>query len=65
MRSTREWNDEDVSDPAGLLGPGTVQAHVTGLDEKIMKLVKERGVTVEHCPLSNTYFSDKPFPLRE
>lgn len=65
VRSTRARADEEVFDSAGLLGPSTVQAHVTGLDEKLMGLVKERGVTIAHCPLSNAYFSDKPFPLRE
>lgn len=42
-----------------------MQAHVTSFPPGLVKLVKERGVTVAHCPLSNAYFSDAAFPLRE
>lgn len=30
-----------------------------------MQLLKKKGCSVSHCPLSNTYFSERPFPLRE
>jgi guanine deaminase len=65
VRSTRGKEDEAVFDAAGLLTPSTVQAHVTGFTPALVGLVKERGVTVAHCPLSNAYFSDAAFPLRE
>ncbi|BEI95224.1 hypothetical protein CcaverHIS631_0101730 [Cutaneotrichosporon cavernicola] len=65
VQLTRGRADEDVFDGAGLLTPHTVQAHVTALSRDLVDLVKERGVTVAHCPLSNAYFSDAAFPLRE
>lgn len=65
VRSTRGRADETVFDAAGLLTPHTVQAHVTALTPELAELVKQRGVTVAHCPLSNAYFSDAAFPLRE
>lgn len=49
----------------GLLGPQTLQAHVTYLDDGLAQLIKERGVTIAHCPLSNQYLSERQFPLRE
>lgn len=49
----------------GLLGPQTLQAHVTYLDDKLIPLIKDRGVTIAHCPLSNQYLSERQFPLRE
>lgn len=30
-----------------------------------MQLLKTKGSSVSHCPLSNTYFSERAFPLRE
>ncbi|KAK4684286.1 guanine deaminase, partial [Tremellales sp. Uapishka_1] len=65
VESTRGKRDEEVFDAAGLLGPQTIQAHVTSLSGELIQLVKERGVTIAHCPLSNAYFSDAQFPLRE
>lgn len=65
VESTRGRRDEDVFDSAGLLTNNAVQAHVTSLTPQLAGLVKERGVTVAHCPLSNAYFSDAAFPLRE
>nr|ODN91031.1 guanine deaminase [Cryptococcus depauperatus CBS 7855] len=58
-------DDEKVFDKFGLLGKKTLQAHVTYLTEQMSKLVKDRGVTIAHCPLSNQYFSERQFPLRE
>lgn len=44
---------------------GTVQAHCTFLTlEELDELVANQ-TAVAHCPLSNVYFSEKPFPLRE
>lgn len=40
-------------DHFGLLGPRTVLAHAVHLDESEMKLVKERGCGIAHCPNSN------------
>ncbi|EIW67597.1 hypothetical protein TREMEDRAFT_33527 [Tremella mesenterica DSM 1558] len=65
VEGSRGRRDEEVFDQAGLLGPKTIQAHVTSFPPDLRKLVRERGVTVAHCPLSNAYFSDSQFPLRE
>jgi guanine deaminase len=40
-----------LTSQAGLLGPKTVQAHVTSLTPSLIELVKKRGVTLAHCPL--------------
>ncbi|KIR32192.1 guanine deaminase [Cryptococcus deuterogattii MMRL2647] len=62
---TKGLDDEKVFDKFGLLGPQTLQAHVTYLDDGLAQLIKERGVTIAHCPLSNQYLSERQFPLRE
>ena len=49
----------------GLLTPRTVQAHCTFLDPPDLDLLEARGSAVAHCPLSNGYFSARPFRLRE
>lgn len=48
-----------------LLTSRTVQAHCTFLDPPSLSHLCECGTAVAHCPLSNAYFSAKPFPLRE
>lgn len=40
-------------------------AHSTHIDTLDMQLLKSKGSSVSHCPLSNTYFSERAFPLRE
>ncbi|WVF68728.1 hypothetical protein IAT40_003500 [Kwoniella sp. CBS 6097] len=62
---SRGKKDQDLWDELGFLGPKTLQAHVTYLDEKMIPLVKERQLTMAHCPLSNAYLSERQFPLRE
>ncbi|OCF75340.1 guanine deaminase [Kwoniella mangroviensis CBS 8886] len=57
--------DHEYWDELGYLGPKTLQAHVTYLHEEMIPLVKDRQVTMAHCPLSNAYLSEKQFPLRE
>jgi guanine deaminase len=49
----------------GLLTSQTIQAHCTFLDEAALSEVSRRGTAIAHCPLSNAYFSAKPFRLRE
>lgn len=39
---------------AGILGPGSIAAHCIHLEEGDEALLRERGVTVAHCPQSNT-----------
>lgn len=50
---------------ANLLTPRTVQAHCTFLNGQELDRLSTKGTSVAHCPLSNAYFSAKPFPLRE
>lgn len=49
----------------GLLNDRTVQAHCTFLRPDELQRMAARGSKIAHCPLSNAYFSAKPFPLRE
>ena len=42
----------------------TILAHAPFLSEADMGLVKRRGSSIAHCPLSNVYFSNAVFPLR-
>lgn len=44
---------------------GTIQAHCTFLNSEELEELVASKTAVAHCPLSNAYFSEKPFPLRE
>ncbi|WWC88345.1 uncharacterized protein L201_003255 [Kwoniella dendrophila CBS 6074] len=57
--------DHEYWDESGFLGPKTLQAHVTYLEDEMIPLIKEKQVTIAHCPLSNAYLSERQFPLRE
>ncbi|KAF8919071.1 Metallo-dependent hydrolase [Mucidula mucida] len=61
----RGVDDINVFERSQLLTPRTVQAHCTFLDPPSLSRLYESGTSVAHCPLSNAYFSAKPFPLRE
>jgi guanine deaminase len=50
---------------AGLLGDRSVFAHCTYLLSEDFDRIRASGSSIAHCPLSNVYFSDEPFPLRE
>ncbi|KAH8830836.1 hypothetical protein DL96DRAFT_1594494 [Flagelloscypha sp. PMI_526] len=65
VRLERGKEDIDVFDEAKLLTPRTIQAHCTFLDNPSLSRLHSAGTSVAHCPLSNSYFSAKPFPLRE
>lgn len=43
----------------------TIQAHCTFLEPTDLDYLASCGTAVAHCPLSNAYFSKKPFRLRE
>ena len=49
----------------GLLTDKSLFAHSTHITAQDMQLLKKKGCSVSHCPLSNTYFSERAFPLRE
>ncbi|KAL1728585.1 hypothetical protein EV714DRAFT_214809 [Schizophyllum commune] len=65
VRAERGMEDIEVFDKHGLLTPRTVEAHCTFLDPPDLDLLEARGSAVAHCPLSNAYFSARPFRLRE
>ncbi|KZP31446.1 Metallo-dependent hydrolase [Athelia psychrophila] len=65
VKAERGMDDIDVFDGHKLLTPRTIQAHCTFLEPPSLSRLCERGTSVAHCPLSNAYFSAKPFPLRE
>lgn len=46
-------NDGDVYDHFGLLNDHTVMAHFIYPTQHELELIKERGVTIAHCPQSN------------
>lgn len=50
---------------AGLLTEKSLFAHSTHISASDMQLLKHKGSSISHCPLSNTYFSERAFPLRE
>ncbi|KAF8630006.1 hypothetical protein AX15_003155 [Amanita polypyramis BW_CC] len=65
VRDERQMEDIDVFSQAGLLTPRTVQAHCTYLASPDLDTIHNAGTAIAHCPLSNVYFSARPFKLRE
>ncbi|KDQ18508.1 hypothetical protein BOTBODRAFT_28881 [Botryobasidium botryosum FD-172 SS1] len=65
VRRERKQEDIDVFDKSGLLTSRTIQAHCTFLDKPSLARLESAGTSVAHCPLSNAYFSEEPFRLRE
>jgi len=65
VRRERKQEDIDVFDKSGLLTSRTVQAHCTFLDNSSLTRLESIRTSVAHCPLSNAYFSERPFRLRE
>lgn len=49
----------------GLLTRRTVLAHSNFINDNDMQVIAEAGAAVAHCPLSNVYFANAAFPLRE
>lgn len=52
-------------DQLGVLGPDCIAAHVVHVDDEELAILKERGVTIAHNPVSNMklysgYFRSKP-----
>lgn len=57
--------DAQALDGFGLLTGRTILAHsnyITGTD---MTLLADRGAAIAHCPLSNAYFANAVFPVRD
>jgi guanine deaminase len=49
----------------GLLTRHTILAHANHITSRDMDEIGGRGAGIAHCPLSNFYFSNAVFPLRE
>ena len=49
----------------GLLSRHTVLAHSNFVNDADMQIITEYGSGIAHCPLSNGYFANSVFPLRE
>jgi guanine deaminase len=56
--------DTAALDAFGLLTRRTILAHGNFIDDEDAKTIVDIGAGVAHCPLSNVYFSDAVFPLR-
>lgn len=56
----------DAYDQFGLFGgdAGTIMAHCVSSTEAEIELIKNRGVTIAHCPQSNTNLSSGVAPVR-
>ncbi|KAI0320198.1 Metallo-dependent hydrolase [Amylostereum chailletii] len=65
VRRDRGAEDSAVFGRAQLLTSRTVQAHCTFLSGVELSHLASCGTAIAHCPLSNAYFSSRPFPLRE
>jgi guanine deaminase len=57
--------DTEALDGFGLLGRKTVLAHANFLTDPDMTRIADRGAAVAHCPVSNMYFANSVFPLRQ
>ncbi|WP_234496322.1 guanine deaminase [Vibrio maritimus] len=57
--------DVELYEETGLLTRKTVLAHSIFLTQSDKNTIKEVGAGIAHCPLSNMYFADAAFPLRE
>ena len=49
----------------GLLHRRTVLAHANFVSDADLALMSEVGAGIAHCPLSNAFFADSVFPLRQ
>ncbi|KAF8133807.1 Metallo-dependent hydrolase [Boletus edulis] len=65
VRDDHQIEDIEVFKKYNLLKRGTIQAHCTFLTSEELDELVVNQTAVAHCPLSNAYFSEKPFPLRE
>ena len=52
-------------DSLGALGPNTQLVHAVWLDNDEIRLIKERGASVVHCPVSNAVLASGMAPIDE
>ncbi|XP_077285944.1 guanine deaminase [Arctopsyche grandis] len=55
----------EVYDRAGLLMDKTIMAHAVHLEDSEIKLLAKRGVSIAHCPASNTRLMSGLCPVRK
>src|SRR5262249_39392307 len=69
-RSGRDMSDCGQGSPVrhlerfGLLGSNLLGVHLNYLGRGDLQLLRDRGVSIVHCPRSHSYFRHDPFPLR-
>ena len=56
--------DTTALDGFGLLRHGTVLDHANHITEADAELIRDRGASIAHCPLSNAYFANAVLPVR-
>lgn len=52
-------------DRLGLLTDRILAVHGNYLDPEEIQILRERKLSIVHCPLSHRYFSHRPFPLED
>ena len=57
-------SDTAALDRFGLLRDNTLLAHATHIDDDDRRTIADRRAGIGHCPLSNTYFANRPFSGR-
>ena len=57
-------SDAEILDSHQLLTERCIMAHAVHLTDSDMALMKDRGASCAHCPLSNFFFAGHSFPCR-
>lgn len=65
VRDRLGQTDAEALDGFGLLTGRTILAHSNYLTAADMTLLAQKGAAVAHCPLSNAYFANAVFPVRQ
>ncbi len=58
-------NYTDIYDKSGLIGDKTLLAHGIYLSDEELKIIKDKGAAIVHCPASNSYLSSGIMPLSD
>lgn len=65
VRDRLGQTDTEALDGFGLLTDRTILAHSNYITAPDMALMAKTGAAVAHCPLSNAYFANAVFPVRD
>lgn len=65
VRERLGQTDAEALDGFGLLTDRTILAHSNYVNAPDMALLAKKGAAVAHCPLSNAYFANAVFPVRD